>query len=121
MEPCPVARFSRRHDTRENRLEFLRPTANFVFPGSKGSGEQKQPQKSAIRLKQSPCLLINVYLHDNKHKTVRPQRPSFFQGDGVFHIQDFPGSFFLFGFQWPVSPSSCVDCLKCVVSCTVTR
>lgn len=89
-----MARFSRGHDTRENRLEFLRPTASFLFPGSKGSSEQKQPQKSAIRLKQSPCLLINVYLHDNKRKTIRPQRPSFFQGDGVFHIQDFPGSFF---------------------------
>lgn len=89
-----MERFSRRHDTRENRLEFLRPTASFLFPGSKGSGEQNQPQKSAIRLKQSPCLLINVYLHDNKCKTIRPQRPFFPHRDAVFHVQDFPGSYF---------------------------
>ncbi len=73
---------------------FLRPTASFLLSGSKGSSEQKQPQKSAIRLKESPCLLINVYLHDNKRKMIRPQRHSYFQGDGVFDIHDFPGSFF---------------------------
>lgn len=78
------------------------PFCSPLGPGFERQARAKWLQKSAIRLLQSPCLLINVYLHDNERGTIRPHwlRPSFLP---CFMPKIFPGAFFLLVFPMCLS------------------